>query len=1264
MRAVDGVSFSVDKGEIFCILGHNGAGKTTTISMLTGLFPSSSGTAIINDIDISEGMDSIRHDIGVTPQHDILWNELTAVEHLWIFTQLKGFRGEEAEVEIHHRLSKMGLWDVRDHRVKTFSGGMKRRLSVAIATIGGPSIIFMDEPSTGMDPVNRRQMWELIRDLRHEASIILTTHSMEEAQNLADRITIMAHGKMRCLGNALHLKNKFGKGYRLEIMTDMEHVDSIVRDLKAICPELLLNRCDAGNLLLDVPTTAPELIGELISYLEDRSPSSSTHPVTVREFGISHSTLEEVFLEITRRNNFSYDDDEEETAAASATDYQKIPTTEAEDYIESDRRASRPLTALLRKNLTLQRRQIGTNVCQILTPALVMLIMLALKLTIQTELGSSFDTSNTLVNTVPYGLNALGVPGANFPSQASCWQNFWFVDDTKTGRPEYMLSLATRIGCRLRNGTRRFIPGFELRSGVPAVERELYDNQEIYNSLSTWFVDRPPVNYLIPDGYFDFKQLDWKDEPKLEYIFSINDLPLKSYHRANAFTRVGYFGGMDGLVLVEGKLAAMSLMHQTYSKLLYTHASQVNAKRGQDKASPSTPLDDLFESVSTTGNSSVLHRISHFFPKQHQHGFVEDLPVPSEPSVEYETWEDQGQKRGDAVEVQFTLESLRLRFVQVMPYRGGFDLYAMLELVGTLLFPIAMSLQLPIFMYIMVMEKGGTKELMKAHGLKSSSYLISNYLFNLILFLVVTAFFWASGAALQLRLFTQTNPILLIALFFGWGNSVIAMSFLLSTFINTTRSATVIGYVIAILGSLIGILLCAGIYGFSLPYMVATAMPTAYFLVPQLAFIRGLYLMNYRCTKKGACYSGFRGSFFTNELGLCLLFLFVDTVLYLVLALYLEAVWKKSYGVSKHPLFFMGFGRKREAVQGVDLQNMKEDVDVIEERDRSRAITDEEAKEYPLIIRDLGKVFPEPASGASKVAVNGLNLVVPRGECFGLLGENGAGKTTSISIVTGLITPTSGTATVVGHDIRTDISQVHMNIGVCPQFSVLWDDLTVHEHLLFYARLKGIPANIEQVHVAHSIQQYGLDIQKHRKAKELSGGMQRRLSVAIALVGHSQIVFLDEPTTGLDPASKRQLWRIINEAKAGRAIILTTHSMEEAELLCSRIGIIAKGSMRCLGTPLHLKNKFTEGYTLRVNFDPENVEMVENHITHMFVDKTCIEVANFRGTKEFHILSKTHKLSCLFRRMVRETSNMGINTWSLSQSGLEDVFQHIVRSEK
>jgi len=136
---------------------------------------------------------------------------------------------------------------------------------------------------------------------------------------------------------------------------------------------------------------------------------------------------------------------------------------------------------------------------------------------------------------------------------------------------------------------------------------------------------------------------------------------------------------------------------------------------------------------------------------------------------------------------------------------------------------------------------------------------------------------------------------------------------------------------------------------------------------------------------------------------------------------------------------------------------------------------------------------------------------------------------------------------------------------VCPQHDILWDDLTIEEHLLFYARIKGIPPEKEQEAVQKAMDTVSLTKYKNSLSKNLSGGEKRRLSIAIALIGDGKVVFLDEPTTGLDPEVRRLIWDIINNAKSGRTIILTTHSMEEAEVLCQKIGIMARGTLRCLG---------------------------------------------------------------------------------------------------
>lgn len=195
----------------------------------------------------------------------------------------------------------------------------------------------------------------------------------------------------------------------------------------------------------------------------------------------------------------------------------------------------------------------------------------------------------------------------------------------------------------------------------------------------------------------------------------------------------------------------------------------------------------------------------------------------------------------------------------------------------------------------------------------------------------------------------------------------------------------------------------------------------------------------------------------------------------------------------------------------VEVEIMKlEDEDVKTERERVDANLFSD--KCPLIMKHMRKVYPSRAGAGPKLAVRDVTLAIEEGVVLGLLGPNGAGKTTLISMLTGLYQASGGKATLAGFDIATETSEVYKNIGICPQFDILWDDLTVGEHLYFYARIKLVPKNLEKATVKASLATVGLEPFENRLTKGLSGGEKRRLSIAIALIGAPKVVFLDEPT--------------------------------------------------------------------------------------------------------------------------------------------------------
>ena len=218
------------------------------------------------------------------------------------------------------------------------------------------------------------------------------------------------------------------------------------------------------------------------------------------------------------------------------------------------------------------------------------------------------------------------------------------------------------------------------------------------------------------------------------------------------------------------------------------------------------------------------------------------------------------------------------------------------------------------------------------------------------------------------------------------------------------------------------------------------------------------------------------------------------------------------------------------------------------------------------------------------VALDDVSLSMYQGQILALLGHNGAGKSTLISLLTGLYRPTAGSAKVYGRDLVENIDDIRLSYGVCPQHDVLFEQLTVREHLEFYAALKGVP----EAQVADIIIDKLEELQMLEKidclATELSGGQKRKLCVIIALIGDNKVVFLDEPTSGLDPYSRRLIWQVLKKHKEGRVIILTTHFMDEADLLGDRIAILSKGKLRAIGSSLFLKNRFGTGYHLDLLF--------------------------------------------------------------------------------
>jgi ABC-2 type transport system ATP-binding protein len=285
IRAVDGIDFDVAAGEVFGLLGPNGAGKTTTVEILEGLRTPDAGETLVLGVDVATGADSLKPRIGVSLQTAALYPKLTVVELIDLF---RSFYPRSRPTE--ELVEELGLGERRNAQTRELSGGQRQRLAVALALVNDPELIFLDEPTTGLDPAARRSLWDLVRDLKAKGrTILLTTHYMEEAEVLCDRLAIMDHGKILEMGTVDELVSKRFH----ERAVRFDKVDGVAESDLAGLPAVTSVKDDGDEFLVytrDVAAT----IGALLELADTRG-------FEPQNLGVRRATLEDVFLDLTGR---------------------------------------------------------------------------------------------------------------------------------------------------------------------------------------------------------------------------------------------------------------------------------------------------------------------------------------------------------------------------------------------------------------------------------------------------------------------------------------------------------------------------------------------------------------------------------------------------------------------------------------------------------------------------------------------------------------------------------------------------------------------------------------------------------------------------------------------------------------------------------------------------------------------------------------------------------------------------------------------------
>ena len=559
--------------------------------------------------------------------------------------------------------------------------------------------------------------------------------------------------------------------------------------------------------------------------------------------------------------------------------------------------------------------------------------------------------------------------------------------------------------------------------------------------------------------------------------------------------------------------------------------------------------------------------------------------------------------------------------------------------------PIVFSLSMPQWLYIVVDDKENRiREMMKMLGMKMTPYWVTHTVYFFFLYFCQFMITYALGWAFGVTFITEVNFGLLFGIFMGYGLTQVCFIPFLNAIFNDSALASTILTVFMGIAVIIGQFL-----GTTKAYK-----GEIYCVFPPFAFVQGIE----RITSDLLIFKtvSYRKAYWPVFVSL-----YVWPVVLLVIGIYCDLVFPRKYGTPESPLFFLNFfNSKRNEIKDVKIKNPKStDEDVLKEYHKFQK--HQYNKDSALVINGLTKTFN--VNGNTQTAVNQLCLEIGN-ETFGLLGQNGAGKTTTINMLTGLLSPNGGSASVCGYNIEKSMEDVHSIIGVCPQFDVLWPDLTTYEIILFYCRLKGHFMNSPEV-AKGILKEVGLWSERHPKpqnrlSSQLSGGMRRRLSIAIAMTGNPKVVFLDEPTTGLDVAIRRDVWDLILKIQQNRCIVITTHSMEEADVLCDRVGIMSDGDLVALGTCQRIRNHYAPGYYLKIASEETN--LVIQFIQQLLGDD--VEVNINRGICEAMIPPNRRNLSSIFAAILKYKDELQIEDWEIQQKGLEDAFIEIITADR
>ncbi|XP_066509169.1 ATP-binding cassette sub-family A member 2-like [Hoplias malabaricus] len=1375
--ALNKLSLNLHENQVVSFLGHNGAGKTTTMSILTGLFPPTSGSATIYGHDIRTEMERIRQNLGMCPQHNVLFDKLSVEEHLWFYSRLKGMAEDDIRKEMDKMIEDLELSNKRHSLVQTLSGGMKRKLSVAIAFVGGSRAVILDEPTAGVDPYARRAIWDLILKYKQGRTILLSTHHMDEADLLGDRIAIISHGKLKCCGSPLFLKSTYGDGYKLTLVK--KQIDSNAADQSNVPPSSSLSPCSESRVTQFIQQYVASclLVSDSNTELSYILPSEavkkgcferlfqaleqSLDSLALTSFGVMDTTLEEVFLKVSEEDLSVENSDADmkgSPGGSSAGKPSSLGGPQADVAVVGA--VTRPEVEL--SNLVM---------CSRLSPSQTSLQSDSSLGSVRGDEGGPY--SEFYGEYCPLFNNTQDPDSASLKDETSCspeptvleGQGSFKLEGWWLRLRQFHGLIVKRFHCAKRNTKGLFsqilLPAFFVcvAMTVALSVPEIGDLPPLILSPSQYHNYTQPRGNFIPYANEDRVQYRSKMSPDASPQKIINTLRLPSGVGATCVLKTPFNSTLDQLAQTLNPYAnnSKTLAARYFDSMCLDSFTQgvplSNFVPPPPSPAPSddpehfedglwnytvTPPTTVHEMVTSPPPLPLsIHEPVRCICSMQGTGFSCPSGVGGRPPLMKVVTGDilvDITGRNVSEYLLYTSDRLRLhryggitvgnilksvpasfgrktppmvrkiavrRSAQVLYNNKGYHsmptylnvlnnailranlplskgnpaaygitvtnhpmnrtsaslsldyLLQGTDVVIAIFIIVAMSFVPASFVVFLVAEKSTkAKHLQFVSGCDPVIYWLANYIWDMLNYLVP-----ATCCILILFVFdlpAYTSPknfpaVLSLFLLYGW--SITPIMYPASFWFEVPSTAYVF---LIVINLFIGITATVATFLLQLfehdkdLKLVNSYLKSCFLIFPNYNLGHGLMEMAYneyineyyaKIGQFDKVKSPFEWDIVTRGLVAMTIEGFVGFLITILC----------QYNFLRKP--------QRMPVNSQPIED--DDVDVARER---RRVLRGDADNDMLKIENLTKVYKSRKMGRI-LAVDRLCLGVRPGECFGLLGVNGAGKTTTFKMLTGDESTTGGEGFIGGHSILRELLRVQQSIGYCPQFDALFEDLTAREHLELYTRLRGIPWKDQERVVQWALEKLELTKYADKPAGTYSGGNKRKLSTAIALIGYPSLIFLDEPTTGMDPKARRFLWNLILDIiKTGRSVVLTSHSMEECEALCTRLGIMVNGRFKCLGSIQHLKNRFGDGYMITVRTKTTaSVKEVIRFFNRNFPEAILKE--RHHTKIQYQLKSERISLAQVFSKMEQVVEVLSIEDYSVSQTTLDNVFVNFAKKQ-